>query len=195
MPAPYPTAPRRCISLCWPSAWGRATRSSPSATPSLPAPTPSANAARRRSSSTSSRSAIGMDAALIAAAITPRTRAILCVHQIGMPCDMDAIMAVARAHGLPVVEDAACALGSEMQFGGSWRRVGDPAGDVACFSLHPRKVVTVGDGGMLTTQRCCARCALPPAAPARHDRAGHGAPRQPAGDLRIATRPRPSTTA
>src|SRR5882757_10744848 len=89
----------------------------------------------------------GMDAALIAAAVTPRTCAILCVHQIGTPCDMDAIMAVARAHGLRVVEDAACALGSEMQFGGSWRRVGDPAGDVACFSLHPRKVVTVGDGG------------------------------------------------
>jgi len=94
----------------------------------------------------------GMDAALIAAAITRRTRAILCVHQIGMPCDMDAIMAVARAHGLRVVEDAACALGSEMQYDGAWRNVGDPAGDVACFSLHPRKVITVGDGGMLTTR-------------------------------------------
>jgi dTDP-4-amino-4,6-dideoxygalactose transaminase len=94
----------------------------------------------------------GMDAALIAAAITPRTRAIMCVHQIGMPCDMDAIMAVARAHGLPVVEDAACALGSEMLHDGAWRPVGAPAGDVACFSLHPRKVVTVGDGGVLTTR-------------------------------------------
>lgn len=94
----------------------------------------------------------GMDASLIADAVTPRTRAIMCVHQIGMPCDMDAIMAVARAHGLRVVEDAACALGSEMLFDGAWRKVGDPAGDVACFSLHPRKVVTVGDGGVLTTQ-------------------------------------------
>jgi len=94
----------------------------------------------------------GMGAALIAAAITPKTRAILCVHQIGTPCDMDAIMPVARAHGLRVVEDAASALGSEMQFGGSSRKVGDPAGDVAYFSLHPRKVVTVGDGGVLTTQ-------------------------------------------
>lgn len=94
----------------------------------------------------------GMDAALVAAAITPKTRAILCVHQVGMPCDMDAIMAVARTHGLRVVEDAACALGSEMQFDGSWRQVGNPAGDVACFSLHPRKVVTVGDGGVLTTR-------------------------------------------
>lgn len=94
----------------------------------------------------------GMDASLIADAVTPRTRAIMCVHQIGMPCDMDAIVAVARAHGLRVVEDAACALGSEMLFDGAWRKVGDPAGDVACFSLHPRKVVTVGDGGVLTTQ-------------------------------------------
>jgi dTDP-4-amino-4,6-dideoxygalactose transaminase len=94
----------------------------------------------------------GMDAALIAGAITPRTRAIMCVHQIGMPCDMDAIMAVARAYGLPVIEDAACALGSEMLHDGAWRPVGLPAGDVACFSLHPRKVVTVGDGGVLTTR-------------------------------------------
>jgi dTDP-4-amino-4,6-dideoxygalactose transaminase len=94
----------------------------------------------------------GMDAALIADAVTRRTRAILCVHQIGMPCDMDAIMAVARRHGLAVVEDAACALGSEMLHEGVWRKVGDPAGDVACFSLHPRKVITVGDGGMITTR-------------------------------------------
>jgi dTDP-4-amino-4,6-dideoxygalactose transaminase len=94
----------------------------------------------------------GMDAALIADAITRRTRAILCVHQIGMPCDMDAIIAVARRHGLAVVEDAACALGSEMLHEGVWRKVGDPAGDVACFSLHPRKVITVGDGGVITTR-------------------------------------------
>ncbi|MBR0670140.1 DegT/DnrJ/EryC1/StrS family aminotransferase [Neoroseomonas soli] len=93
-----------------------------------------------------------MDPALIAAAVTPRTTAILCVHQIGMPCDMDAIMAVAREHDLPVVEDAACALGSEMLHDGQWQPVGVPAGDVACFSLHPRKVVTVGDGGVLTTR-------------------------------------------
>jgi len=94
----------------------------------------------------------GMDAALIGDAVTRRTRAILCVHQIGMPCDMDAIMAAARRHGLAVVEDAACALGSEMLHEGAWRKVGDPAGDVACFSLHPRKVITVGDGGVITTR-------------------------------------------
>jgi dTDP-4-amino-4,6-dideoxygalactose transaminase len=93
-----------------------------------------------------------MDPAAIEAAITRRTRAIMCVHQIGMPCDMAGIMAVAHRHGLPVVEDAACALGSEVLYEGAWQPVGAPIGDVACFSLHPRKVITVGDGGVLTTR-------------------------------------------
>lgn len=93
-----------------------------------------------------------MDPALLEAAITPRTRAIMVVHQIGMPCDMARILPIARAHGIPVVEDAACALGSEILHEGAWQPVGGPLGDVACFSLHPRKVVTVGDGGVLTAR-------------------------------------------
>src|SRR6185312_4546509 len=76
-----------------------------------------------------------MAADLVAAAVTDRAAAILCVHQMGMPCDMDALMRVASAHELPVVEDAACALGSELLFGGEWQPVGAPVGDVACFSL------------------------------------------------------------
>jgi dTDP-4-amino-4,6-dideoxygalactose transaminase len=92
-----------------------------------------------------------IDAGAIAAAITPRTRAVLCVHQMGMPCDLAAVLAVARAHRLPVIEDAACAIGSEIELDGSWRKIGRPVGDVVCFSFHPRKVLTVGDGGMLTT--------------------------------------------
>ena len=87
----------------------------------------------------------------IAAAIGPRTRAILCVHQMGMPCDLAAILALARSHDIPVVEDAACAIGSEIAWGGDWQPIGRPHGHVACFSFHPRKVVTTGDGGMLTT--------------------------------------------
>jgi dTDP-4-amino-4,6-dideoxygalactose transaminase len=59
---------------------------------------------------------------------------------------------VARRHGLPVVEDAACAVGSELRIGGRWEPVGRPHGTVACFSFHPRKVLTTGEGGMLTTQ-------------------------------------------
>lgn len=84
-------------------------------------------------------------------AIGPRTRAILCVHQIGMPCDMEALLAVARRRGVPLVEDAACAIGSEIRMGERWERIGKPHGDIACFSFHPRKVITTGDGGMLTT--------------------------------------------
>lgn len=93
-----------------------------------------------------------IDPALIARAITPRTRAILCVHQMGMPCELSPILRIARAHRLPVIEDAACAIGSMLRGAdGEWQRIGRPHGDIACFSFHPRKVITTGDGGMLTT--------------------------------------------
>jgi dTDP-4-amino-4,6-dideoxygalactose transaminase len=92
-----------------------------------------------------------MDPALVEAAVTPRTRAILPVHQMGLPCDLPAILKIADRHGLPVVEDAACAIGSEIRIGDQWERIGKPHGTVACFSFHPRKVITTGDGGMLTT--------------------------------------------
>jgi dTDP-4-amino-4,6-dideoxygalactose transaminase len=92
-----------------------------------------------------------MDPGLIEGAITEKTKAIMPVHQIGVPCDMEAILAIARRRGLPVVEDAACAIGSEIQVGGRWERVGRPHGVVAVFSFHPRKVLTCGEGGMLTT--------------------------------------------
>jgi perosamine synthetase len=92
-----------------------------------------------------------MAPSLVERAITSRTRAIVPVHQMGMPCDMRAILEIARRHHLPVVEDAACALGSEMCLGdASWARVGKPHGDIACFSFHPRKLISTGDGGMLT---------------------------------------------
>jgi dTDP-4-amino-4,6-dideoxygalactose transaminase len=93
-----------------------------------------------------------MDPALIERAITPRTKAIMPVHQIGMPCDLPAILAIADKHGLPVVEDAACAVGSEIKTNGGWEKIGRPHGAVACFSFHPRKLLTTGDGGMLTTR-------------------------------------------
>lgn len=92
-----------------------------------------------------------IDPDVIEAAITPRTKAIMPVHQIGLPADMPAILAVAERHGLPVIEDAACAVGSEVRVGDRWERIGKPHGTIACFSFHPRKVLTTGDGGMLTT--------------------------------------------
>lgn len=87
----------------------------------------------------------------VASAIGPRTRAILAVHQLGMPCDLRRLVPLARQHGLPLVEDAACAIGSEIRSGDRWERIGRPHGDIACFSFHPRKAITTGDGGMLTT--------------------------------------------
>lgn len=92
-----------------------------------------------------------IDPVLIERVITKRTRAILCVHQMGMPCDLAAIVEVARRHSLPVIEDAACAIGSEIYWQGTWEKIGKPQGDVACFSFHPRKIITTGDGGMITT--------------------------------------------
>jgi dTDP-4-amino-4,6-dideoxygalactose transaminase len=93
----------------------------------------------------------GMDPRGLERALTSRTKAVLCVHQIGLPCDLPAILAVAAARGVPVIEDAACAIGSEVELDGRWQRIGRPHGAIACFSFHPRKVVTTGDGGMLTT--------------------------------------------
>jgi perosamine synthetase len=94
-----------------------------------------------------------MDPAMVERAITPLTRAILCVHQMGMPCDLNAITEVAARRGLEVIEDAACAIGSEVLWNGQWEKIGRPHGAVACFSFHPRKVITTGDGGMITTNR------------------------------------------
>ncbi len=92
-----------------------------------------------------------LDPDRIAEAVTERTRAILTVHQMGMPCDLQRIIAVADNYGIPVIEDSACAIGSQINMGGAWERVGKPCGAVACFSFHPRKVVTTGEGGMITT--------------------------------------------
>ncbi len=93
-----------------------------------------------------------IDPDLVEGAITHRTRAILCVHQLGMPCDLHRIVEIGRRHSIPVIEDAACATGSEILWDDRWEKIGKPHGDIACFSFHPRKVVTTGDGGMLTTR-------------------------------------------
>ena len=93
-----------------------------------------------------------MDPTRVERAITARTRAILCVHQMGMPCDLERLAEIARKHSIPLVEDAACAIGSEVLWHGNWERIGKPHGDVACFSFHPRKIVSTGDGGMITTK-------------------------------------------
>jgi len=92
-----------------------------------------------------------MDPARVEGAIGPRTRALLVVHQLGMPCDLRALTEIAARHNLPVVEDAACAIGSEIDLRAGWERIGRPRGALACFSLHPRKLLSTGDGGVITT--------------------------------------------
>ncbi len=80
----------------------------------------------------------------VAAAITPRTRAILVVHNYGHPADMQAIAEIADRHGIPLIEDAAEALGAAV--------VGRPAGSfgkIACYSFYANKLITTGEGGML----------------------------------------------
>ena len=91
---------------------------------------------------------LNLDATRLAAAITPRTRAIVPVHFAGQPCDMEAILAVARAHDLAVVEDAAHALPARVKC----RLVGT-LGDITCFSFDATKTITTGEGGMVTTDR------------------------------------------
>jgi len=92
-----------------------------------------------------------MNPELIERVITDKTQAILCVHQMGMPCNLEEILKIASGHNLSVIEDAACAIGSEIFWDDEWQKIGRPHGDIACFSFHPRKIITTGDGGMLTT--------------------------------------------
>jgi len=83
----------------------------------------------------------------IAAAVTPRTKAISVVHFVGIPCTMPPIMAIAERHGLKVIEDCAIAVGARCQ----GRHVG-LFGDVGCFSFYPVKHITTGEGGMFVTR-------------------------------------------
>jgi perosamine synthetase len=85
-----------------------------------------------------------LDPAAAERAITPRTRAIMPVHQLGLPADMDPFLELGKRYGLAIVEDAACAVGASYKD----RPIGS-LGPLACFSLHPRKVITTGEGGMI----------------------------------------------
>jgi len=78
--------------------------------------------------------------------ITSKTKAILLVHQIGMPADIDAFKALCKKYNLKLIEDAACAAGSAYK----GNKIGSHS-ELVCFSFHPRKVITTGDGGMITT--------------------------------------------
>ncbi len=78
--------------------------------------------------------------------ISKKTKAIIPVHLFGQSADMDPLIEIANIHNLRIIEDAACALGSEYKN----RRCGG-LGDIGCFSLHPRKAITTGEGGIVVT--------------------------------------------
>ncbi|MBD3308789.1 aminotransferase class I/II-fold pyridoxal phosphate-dependent enzyme [candidate division KSB3 bacterium] len=87
-----------------------------------------------------------LDLADVEKRITPNTKAVLLVHQMGMPADIDAFRALCDAYHVQLIEDAACAIGSSYK----GRKIGSHS-DLVCFSFHPRKVISTGDGGMITT--------------------------------------------
>ncbi len=89
---------------------------------------------------------MNIDPAKIEGAITPKTKAIIAVHLFGCPAKMDEIMEIAKKHHLYVVEDCACAIGTTYK----GKKVGT-IGDIGCFSFHPRKAITTGEGGMCST--------------------------------------------
>lgn len=92
------------------------------------------------------RDTYNLDPASVGQRISPRTKAILAVHQFGRPANLAAIAAISDRHGCVLIEDAACALGSAYR----GHRIGSHS-SLVCFSFHPRKVITTGEGGMITT--------------------------------------------
>ncbi len=87
-----------------------------------------------------------LDPEAVATAINSRTGAILAVHQYGLPAEMEPLYALARRHDLTLIEDAALALGAAYH----GKRIGS-LGAPSCFSFHGRKIITTGEGGMVTT--------------------------------------------
>ncbi|WP_330277522.1 DegT/DnrJ/EryC1/StrS family aminotransferase [Lentzea sp. NBC_00516] len=87
-----------------------------------------------------------LSASTVETVLTERTRAVMVVHQAGVPADVDALKALCEPRGIAVIEDAACAAGSTYK--------GKPVGTnalLAAWSFHPRKLLTTGEGGMVTT--------------------------------------------
>jgi len=87
-----------------------------------------------------------LDVNLIEKAITDKTKAVIAVHQYGLMVDMDPLMELAKKFNLKIIEDAACAHSAEYK----GKKAGS-IGDVGCFSFHPRKIITCGEAGMITT--------------------------------------------
>lgn len=94
---------------------------------------------------------LNIDSSKIEEVIDDDVKAILVVHQLGMPANLSHIKELSEKYDLFIIEDAACAVGSEIFYEQNWEKIGKPHGDIAVFSFHPRKIITTGDGGMITT--------------------------------------------
>ena len=159
----------------------RATRSSPSATRTSPRRTPSATAGRVPVFVDIDPDTYNMDPEKLEPAITAAHSGHPGVHQMGMPCDLEAILD-GRRTTRPAGRRGRRLCDRQRDPGGRWwEQIGKPHGDIACFSFHPRKVITTGDGGMLTTSRPGVGSPFPPLATAQHERAGHRASRRQRG--------------
>lgn len=91
---------------------------------------------------------LNISPAKVPAAITSRTKAIMAIHQVGRPADLQALKAIAEQHNVALLEDAACAIGSKVE----GKEIGNNTwAPLVCFSFHPRKILSTGDGGMVTT--------------------------------------------
>ena len=147
-PSPCRRAPRACT---WPWSWSasaRATRSSSRRSPSSPRATPCATSGATPVFADVDVTTGNLTPETVEAALTERTRAVVVVDQGGVPVDLDAIRAICDPRGIAVVEDAACGAGSTYR----GRPVGAGA-EIAAWSFHPRKILTTGEGGMVTTSR------------------------------------------
>lgn len=88
-----------------------------------------------------------LDISQVESKITPSTKAIIAVHEFGMMCDMEGIEIIANKHKLLIIEDAACALGASYL-----NHKAGTIGYTGCFSFHPRKIITTGEGGAIVTK-------------------------------------------
>lgn len=88
---------------------------------------------------------LAVTAATVESRLTSRTRAVVVAHAFGIPADIESVAEVVRPRGIPLIEDAACSFGGVTPGG----RPTGTVGDIGCFSLHPRKVVTGGEGGLV----------------------------------------------
>lgn len=95
-----------------------------------------------------SRKTYNIDISQLEKVITPKTRAIIPVHLFGLCADMEPLSEICNKKGIHIVEDAACAVGASYK----GRKAG-ALGDIGCFSFHPRKIITTGEGGMCTTDK------------------------------------------